>query len=168
MPLPDLVCEQVSGGIFLINIWCGKVQLTVCGQVILDAIRSQAEKTIWSKPGSSVPLWRLHHSCLQVPALNFCLDLPSWWSVIQTYKLKSTIFHSQCFWSVIIIATECKLEQWVSCSQGIRKYLTAQIKDLNNKKIERMVWMWVPPTSHFETKFSNVLIWKRSFVGSTN
>jgi hypothetical protein len=80
----SLTWRLICGSIFLINDWWGKVQPTeesdTPGQVVLGEIRKQEAKSVRCISHDSVQ-FLLSDSCL-----DYCLDLPLWWTVVKMIK----------------------------------------------------------------------------------
>ena len=57
-------------------------------QVILEWASKTVEETTGNKQGSSLPLWSLLQSLIQVPALGPCLEILPWFSPTTNGGLK--------------------------------------------------------------------------------
>lgn len=77
------------------HVYCGDA---ISGQVVLDAIRKQAEKAVRTSPVNSVPLWPLLQFLPGVPALTLVSD--GWW--LQNYTLDKPFPLSAAFGHVAL------------------------------------------------------------------
>ena len=89
-----LAYRQVCKGIFLINHWWGKAQLSVCvcvcvrararntGQMFLGC-RKQGEQAVENNPVSSIPPWPL----LWFLPLSFCPKFLPWITIMMEHKM---------------------------------------------------------------------------------